>query len=216
MRYCLVAFFLCSINFTLLAQDYQGYSRKDTLPDSLIIVNGDTLPYIKYKVQPYVEGILELSNSPDGYLESYSVGGGIIFDKHWIAGAQFTSFAADLQQLVIFPNIFTLSYMHGGFHVGYRTHYRKLIDLVFLQKISSGEMSWQNPETDENVLASRFTIIHPAIGVDVNLTRFVKVHGNIGYRFVTGLDLAQAPASDFQGVVFQLSLKAGVFNYIKR
>ena len=40
--------------------------------------------------------------------------------------------------------------------------------------------------------------------------------GNIGYRFVTGLDLARAPSADFQGVVFQLGLKVGLFNELKK
>jgi len=221
MRYYFTAFFILILNFTLLAQ---GYQREQPLPDSLIIVDGDTLTYVQYKVQPYVNGALEISNSPDSYLESYTIEGGIIFKNNWMIGAQFTSLSADIQRMVIFPNNFSLSYMHGGFHVGYRTHLRKFFDVMFLQKVSFGEMYWEPlaPEIletlvpQEILLASRFTMIQPTIGIDLNLSRYLKFHGNLGYRFVSGLDLAEAPAEDFSGPVFQLGLKVGLFNYIKK
>lgn len=213
MKYFLLLVTLITIQFSSRAQ------TEDILvsqADSTLIIDGDTLIYHYNDFQPYVSGKFELSNSPDGYLESLSIEGGFIWKNHLIVGTFATSFQAPISKKVIFPNDFELTYKHGGFLIGYRTDYKKIIDFRLIQKVSFGEMAWKKSETGEYFLADKFTIINPSVGLGINLSRYAKLIGSLGYRKVIDLSLAQAPEESFDGMTFQLGISFGLFNFVER
>jgi len=213
MKYFLILSLLLLSSLTVVGQEEDATIIE---ADSTLIIDGDTLGYYYNDFQPFILGSVELSNSPDGYLETFSGGLGVIWKNHWIAGGFASSFQADLTQKLIFPNDFLLSYKHGGFFLGYRSDRKRIFDFRFVQNVSFGEMVWEKVETSENFLADKFVMIHPSFGVDVNLSRYAKLIGTVGYRKVVGLSLAQAPPEDFDGPTFQLGVSFGLFNYLKK
>lgn len=213
MKYFLLTLLFLLIQFTVMAQFEEEFKSQ---ADSTLIIDGDTLPYYYNDFQPYASGLFELSNSPDGHLESLSVEGGFIWKNRLIVGAFATSFQAPVSKKVIFPNDFELSYDHGGFIIGYRTDKKGMFDFRFVQKVSFGEMAWRNIRNDEFFLSDRFIILNPTVGVDVNLSRYAKLVGSFGYRKILDLSLAQTSDQDFNGITFRLGLSVGLFNFVER
>ena len=213
MKYFLLFLVFILISISVQAQTEEEFTSN---ADSTLIIDGDTLPYYYNDFEPYVSGMFELSNSPDGYLETLSAEGGVIWKNRLIVGVFASSFQAPVSKKVIFPNDFNLSYKHGGLLLGYRTDRKKIFEFRFVQKVSFGEMVWTKTETNENLLADRFIILNPAIGIDVNLSRYAKLLGSIGYRKVIDLSLAQATEQEFDGVTFRLGISFGLFNFVER
>lgn len=213
MKYFLLPLLFVAIQFSVQAQTEEEFKSQ---ADSTLIIDGDTLPYYYNDFQPYVSGLFEISNSPDNYLESLSVEGGFIWKNRLIVGAFATAFQASVTQKVIFPNDYELFYNHGGFLIGYRTDKKGIFDFRLVQKVSFGEMAWKNIETDKFFLSDRFVILNPTVGIDVNLSRYVKLAGSLGYRKILDLSLAQISQQDFDGITFRLGLSLGLFNFVER
>ena len=54
-------------------------------------------------------------------------------------------------------------------------------------------------------------VIEPSINADINLLKSLRLGLGIGYRLVSGVDLNRLDNSDFSGLMFNISLNAGLF-----
>ena len=91
-----------------------------------------------------------------------------------------------------------------------------MFDFKFITRIGFGEMAWRRLESDNYLLSDRFVMINPMAGVDVNLSRYARIFGEIGYRKISDLNLAGVTEEDFDGVTVKLGIALGLFNFLER
>ena len=208
MRHYLLTFILFFAVMALQAQetDVAADSVETTLEE---VIKDKTF-------QPFVFGMFEFSNSPQGYLESLSGGTGIILKGRLIIGGFATRLQAPITEKVIFPNDFDFSFSHGGILLGYRTNRKQLIDFAFTFRGSYGEAVWAREEIGGLIIGDKFTMINPAAGVDINVSRYVKLISRLGYRKALNLSLARVAPNDIDGVTFQVGLSVGLFNELDK
>ena len=166
--------------------------------------------------QPFVFGMIEISNSPQSYLESLSGGAGIIWKSRLIIGGFATRLQAPVTEKVIFPNDFDFSFSHGGLLLGYRTNRKSFFDYVFALRASFGEAVWAREEIGGLIIGDKFTMINPTAGVDINVSKHMKIVGYLGYRKALNLSLARVSPGDIDGLTFQVGLSFGLFNELER
>ena len=92
-----------------------------------------------------------------------------------------------------------------------------MFDFRFTIQYSFAEATWERAEVGNIiVLGDQFTIVNPTAGIDINLSKFAKLTGSLGYRTTSDFKLARLTNSDLDGVTFQIGLSLGLFNEIQR
>lgn len=153
-------------------------------------------------------------------------GGGAIILGDMFIGAYGTA-GANFDQLIWDEEIRSIDLAHGGLWLGFNAMQHKMLHPIASVKVGWGavdinfdelenydfdpesEESWNIRDNDalDNVFVST-----PEIGLELNLTRFLRVSGTVGYRWVKGVDAASRYDVDsFDGVLGNVTLKLGWF-----
>lgn len=143
---------------------------------------------------------------------STSVGGGgaLVINSFFIGGYGLAS--ADFDRLYEEGEVDVLDIGHGGIWLGgtYQPH-----SLVHLY--GSGRLGWGaiNIDLDDNVPyrdLDKIFVMTPEIGVELNITRWFRLAGTVGYRYVTGVnDDRGLKDEDFSGAIAGVTLRFGWF-----
>ena len=98
---------------------------------------------------------------------------------------------------------------HGGFWLGYTSPHYRLIHLYSSVKLGWGAL---NLDLDSFNGSDNIFVVTPEVGAELNLFRWLKVAGTVGYRRVTGVnDLTGTENSDFSGLIGTLTFRIGAF-----
>lgn len=89
---------------------------------------------------------------------------------------------------------YRISFGHGGFWLGYIHNYKKPVHWGASAKIGWGSASliddyyYENYDEYNNFVTDNAFVMCPQLEVEVNLFKWMKVNGAVGYRVVTGLN----------------------------
>lgn len=109
---------------------------------------------------------------------------------------------------------------YGGLHLGLAIEPSRLVHITGGLLIGAGgaaytrEYSYNHWGNDYNIKSynsSAFFVLEPQIGVELNLTNFMRIEASGTYRYVSGLDLPATKNGDIGGPSGTLSIKFGKF-----
>ncbi len=78
-----------------------------------------------------------------------------------------------------------IRFRHGGFWLGYTPNPHRVAHLYSSLKIGWGSARLR--EDGEDIATDRLFALTPELGLEINLTRFVKMGISAGYRWVNGI-----------------------------
>jgi hypothetical protein len=111
-------------------------------------------------------------------------------------------------------------YLHGrwfGLGGEYTVMPEKIIHLGFPVEVGLGEIELDVKDSFENMHMpviqdeAWFFNIEPAIALEVNVWKYIKLNFKAGYRFVSNINFRNITEKDLAGVTFSLGIKAGIF-----
>lgn len=156
----------------------------------------------------FVAPIVEFSNFQHDMTTSSGGGLGLVAGDFFLGG--YGLGVVDYDQIVN-ENFDRLEMGHGGFWIGYVTPQHKA-----LHAFSSVKAGWGavNIEFDGNEpdYEDAFFAITPEAGLEVNVFRWFRISGAVGYRFMNGLD--ESPnfdKKDFQTMTASVTFRIGGF-----
>ena len=108
---------------------------------------------------------------------------------------------------------YDLNLDHGGLWIGY---YSDMIKLVHIQASIKGGVGTARLDSRRDFTSftneqDQVFALQPEIGAAVNITKFFKIQGGVGYRWVSGVQLPNLRNRDFSSPTFQLSFMFGWF-----
>ncbi len=145
----------------------------------------------------------------EGFGTSIGGGGGLVLGNV-ILGAYGLG-AVDLKEVLQNDDIDRLELAHGGLWLGFTYPSYKAIHLYGGARLGWGGINIEldNPRVTD---FDQIFVATPEMGIELNLTRWFRVAGTAGYRFVNGSAPGAAyPDKDFSGPVAALTFRFGWF-----
>ncbi len=140
-------------------------------------------------------------------------GGAIVFSDFFIGAYGVAS--GDFQQLLDDNDLDQLDIGHGGLWLGFTPRTYGLIHLY-----SSARIGWGALDIDLKDGGVRYSeldkvfVLTPEIGLEANVTKWLRVSGTIGYRWVRGVrDNGFIENQDFTGSISSITLRIGWFGH---
>ncbi|MCB0705393.1 MAG: hypothetical protein KDC34_08795 [Saprospiraceae bacterium] len=155
----------------------------------------------------------ERSNLPGAGL-AFIIGNGFL-------GA-YTSVGVDLNPIIDGFEPDRIDMAQVGLWLGYSPGQNSLIHPVFDIKAGWGAIDFDYRDFEDPFLNDFFdindfdevdnvAIIHPSAGLELNLTCFMRINFNAGYRWTEGVNQPSVGDSDFTGWTYTAGLKLGFF-----
>ncbi len=154
--------------------------------------------------------LLEFGNLKGEMSTSVGGGGGVIIDNFFI-GAYGIGSARNLHYNIRNEE-FRMDLAHGGIWLGYTPMTFKLV-----HPYTSARIGWGFAEIRDDPFVfdhggDAVFVFTPEVGVELNLTRFFRISGSVGYRFVNDVDqLDMFTNKDFSSFTGQLTFRFGWF-----
>jgi hypothetical protein len=138
-------------------------------------------------------------------------GAGIVIDNMFIGAYGLGSI--DFQDFIETGDIQSVKLAHGGFWIGGNWPSHKLLHFYSSAKVGWGAL---DIEVDDPFLTYRdldkVFVLTPEIGLELNLTRWMRLSGTVGYRYLNGVNANQAFSNeDFRGTTAGITLRIGWF-----
>lgn len=182
--------------FSLLA--LTGYSQHQTIFSNARVVGGFGGPIMEFGLDKNIN-------------TSIGGGGGIVIDNFFFGGYGLGS--VDFEELFDNGDVSVLDIGHGGFWLGGTFAPHKLVHLY-----TSARIGWGAVDVELNDPAVRYSdldkifVVTPEIGLELNFTRWFRVAGTVGYRWVDGTNENRGYSNeDFSGAIIGMSLRFGWF-----
>jgi hypothetical protein len=145
-------------------------------------------------------------------LGTYTGGGaGIVVGNMFFGGYGLGNI--DFKDFIETGDVQSIKLAHGGFWIGGNVPTRKLVHLYSSAKIGWGalEINVNDPNLDYYDLDKVF-VLNPEVGIELNVTRWFRVGGTVGYQYVNGVNANQIfTDKDFRGYTAGLTLRFGWF-----
>ncbi len=166
-------------------------------------------------------GGVDFSTSKIGEHTGYGAGGslGLVFNNLSVGlygtGDVYDGFRRENKNYA-----FTLG--HGGLVLGYAYPTKKALHLMGSVKVGAGAVGlarryndW-DLELDENDINDAIFVVTPEVGVELNLTHWMRVSATAGYRFVDGFEgIPELGKKDLNAPMFGLNFRFGWFGHGK-
>ncbi len=137
-------------------------------------------------------------------------GGGVVIDNVFIGGYGMGS--VDFDALLDDEEIETLEIGHGGLWLGYTFRPQSVVHIYSTARIGWGAVNVEFDRVDEYSDVDKVFVLTPELGAEVNLFRWFRVAGAIGYRWVEGVNENLGyQQDDFNGAVATLTMRFGWF-----
>ncbi len=141
-----------------------------------------------------------------------SVGGGgaLVINSFFIGGYGMAS--VDFDQLYEEGDIDVLDIGHGGFWLGGTFQPHSLVHMYGSARLGWGAINIDlNGNTPYRELDKIF-VATPEIGLELNVTRWFRLAGTVGYRYVAGVNEDRGlTGDDFSGAIAGVTLRFGWF-----
>lgn len=188
-----------NIIFTLLLCffTFQGFGQSQTLFSDADIYGGFGGP------------IVEFSGFNGDLITSIGGGGGVFLDDVFIGGYGMGSL--EMRDPSVDLENFRMNMGHGGFWLGYANKQHRLTHIFASTKLGWGSIDVDFRGEGERPSDNIF-VINPEVGMEVNLFRWFKIGGTVGYRLVTGVNEIDTHSnSDFNSITGALVFRFGWF-----
>ncbi|MEO0338759.1 MAG: hypothetical protein AAF242_06050 [Bacteroidota bacterium] len=134
-------------------------------------------------------------------------GGAILLNNIFIGGY---GLGTDYPEVTIDDETYNLRLRHGGLWLGYTSNPYKLMHFY-----SSARLGWGKTEirgSGPAIASDRVFVLTPEVGLEVNLTRFMRLAITGGYRLVSGVSkLPGFENGDFSSPVGGITFRFGGF-----
>ncbi|MEM8585393.1 MAG: hypothetical protein AAGF87_14035 [Bacteroidota bacterium] len=155
--------------------------------------------------------LLEVGVS-DGITNMIGGGGGLVF-RNFFFGLYGLSSTDALGELVDEGEITGIDLAHGGLWIGVTPASYNAIHPYIGVKAGWGvvELDFDNPSTDFDDTDQVF-VLTPEVGLEFNLTRWMRLSGGLGYRYLNGINSGSPISeSDLNGLTANITLRFGWF-----
>jgi len=144
---------------------------------------------------------------------SYGGGGGVVIGSAFIGGYGMGS--VDLGDIIDGQDVENIEIGHGGFWLGYTYKPYKLVHLFSSAKIGWGAVNI-DPDNfdpfDDDSFDDNIFVLTPELGLELNVFKWFRVGGTVGYRWVSGTDGDGVyDDGDFSGAVSTVTFRFGWF-----
>lgn len=183
------------IAFCLLA--IMGFAQHETIFSKARVVGGFGAPIFEWGLSN------DIGTSIGG-------GGGIVIENFFIGGYGLAS--VDFDKLFDNEDIDNLEIAHGGFWLGGTFKPHKLFHLYTNARIGWGGLNIDLNNSRQDI--DKIFVLTPEIGLELNVAKWFRVAGAVGYRWVNGANPERGYEKDaFNGAVASLSLRFGWFGW---
>ncbi len=149
----------------------------------------------------------------DGILGAVGGGGGLVF-RNFFVGAYGVGSSDAFDELINNGDINNMSLAHGGIWLGYTPGSYNVFHPYFSARGGWGviDIDFDDPNQVFNDLDQVF-VLTPEAGIELNVTRWFRINGTVGYRVITGVNDANPPSvtDNLQGLVGGVTLRFGWF-----
>jgi hypothetical protein len=105
-----------------------------------------------------------------------------------------------------------LDFQAGGGFLEYTLHADRLFHLSFPLYVGVGEVQWDSEDFDLDWEdEDMFFMVEPAVLCELNLWKYIRLNGGVGYRVVTGVDYGQLDNAALSGITARIGLRMGLF-----
>ena len=153
--------------------------------------------------------IVEVGLDKD-YNTSIGGGGGIVINSFFIGGYGMASLDFD-ELLQEDGDIDNIELAHGGLWLGFSVPSQKLIHFYGSARVGWGALDIATEDSRFDELDQIF-VFTPEAGVELNVTRWFRLAGTVGYRYLSGANEgADYTNDDFRGAFTGITLRFGGF-----
>jgi hypothetical protein len=99
---------------------------------------------------------------------------------------------------------------YGGLELQYIHRWSRVAHAAFSVLTGGGKVFYDGYR-DSTRLSDEFAAIEPGVGLEVNVTHWLRIVGGASYRFIGGTDVPGVTARDLSGAAAMLSFKFGKF-----
>lgn len=138
---------------------------------------------------------------------------GAVFGNRLTVGGFYTASLGDTRpDSETVPGIY-MDYRAAGGLIEYTLMADKVVHLTFPLQIGGGEVEMDsNTDNDFNQFGeSTFFMVEPAVLLEVNLHKYVRLNAGVAYRWVSDMTYRNLDQSDISGLSMQVGLKFGWF-----
>ena len=154
--------------------------------------------------------IIEFSNIKGDFTTSFGGGGGVVIDNFFIGAYGMGSL--EHLRYNFDRNDFRMELAHGGLWFGYTPNGFRIFHPYTSAKIGWGFADIRDNPFGISSEGDAIFAFTPEIGLELNLTRFFRLAGSVGYRMVTDVDQLEGyDNKDFSSLNGQLTLRFGWF-----
>ncbi len=98
---------------------------------------------------------------------------------------------------------------YGGLDLGYVDRSNRIVHMSGDVLVGAGAVSYQDHM--DGAPSSQFTVVEPAVDLELNVSRWFRIAAGGSYRFISGVSIPDVSASDLRGVAGTLAFKFGKF-----
>ena len=172
----------------------------------------------KLRFSAFAASLFEFSAVNQSFGFSSGWGGAVLLNQTiFIGGYKLNLAPVNSDNLVLDGTAYTnseIEFNHGGLWFGYINNHRKLVHFGASARFGWGRISIDDPlltdAYEDNVL-----VITPQVEAEVNIAKWFKINGGVGYRIVSGVNEAVMKNADFNSPTATVSFMFGWFRQRK-
>lgn len=186
------------IVFLLLGCWFQSQAQHETLFSNASVRGGFGGPIVEVGINN------QINTSVGG-------GGGIVIGSGFIGGYGVGSI--DFNKLFENGDVEVLDMGHGGLWLGTTFRPHKVIHLYGSARIGWGALDVELDDNNQTYSSlDKIFVMTPELGIELNLTRWLRLAGTAGYRYVSGAnEMRGYTDEDFRGWFTGMTLRFGWF-----
>jgi hypothetical protein len=158
----------------------------------------------------YAQADRQYAPTPAGQQLGIRLGTGLQI-KRWNFDAFVTTYEDNYSQIIIFPNHFDMSYLYGGFALGFALLQNRWYQVNLNTAFGKGDILWEHSLTYENYFRDTFNMYHAGVEIEATPIRFIRPHVQVGYRKMSEINIPLLNHQDFTGLCLRFGLKIGVY-----
>lgn len=178
-----------------------SFGQEETLFGNAKIVGAFGGPFVEYHQILGDEGVMV-------------GGGGALQFKQFFFGGY--GIGTNFPETIYNADRYVVNFGHGGFWLGYTIPSHKLFHLYLSARPGWGKIRFKYDRDDNDrdaIYSDRVFVFTPEVGVEVNVTDFLRIAATGGYRLVADVDNLPAiyTNEDFRGFMGGLTFRFGSF-----
>ena len=185
----------------VLGLSVMSYAQDETLFGNAKIVGAFGGPFVEYHQILGDEGVM------------VGGGGALQFKRFFFGGY---GIGTHFPQTIFDTQPYVVNVGHGGFWLGYTIPSHKLFHLYVSARPGWGKVRFKLDRDDKDrdaYYADRIFVFTPELGIEVNVTDFLRIAATGGYSLVTDVDNLPGDYTDedFSGFMGGLTFRFGSF-----